>query len=538
MVHHLSVRALGILVALFLVFGFGTPEVAYAQSCPAGAHSSGVIPAGTRVKVVALSSSDAYYASRGTIVGKVGRVDKMDPTGSGRDCWYGGQFTGDDGSSHYFYQAAFEVLGSGGGGGAGCPSGAYTGSSLSSGTRVKVLTVSSNDAYYSTRGTVEGKVGRVDGSWSQTGSPCWFAGQFYGDDGSSFYFYQAAVQAVSGAAEATSGNTCPSGSATSNMAEGTRVEVLGVHSDDAYYSNRSSIVGLQGVVSGDLHSNDGCWMGGGFTADNGTYYYFYKAAVRKLSGSGAVAAGTSCPSGSYTGSPPTAGTRVRVLTVSKDDAYFGTKSAIEGKVGRTDGAWSTTGSGCWYAGQFYGDDGSSFYFYQAALEVLGSGAPAAAASCPPGAATSGFAEGARVRVVGIHPDDAYHPTAASIIGAVGKVSGDLHSNDGCWMGGGFTADDGTYYYFYKAAVVGLGAGGTPTVTGERFMGPNVTRGRKFRIVALHPDDAFYDDRASIIGKSCSATDAMAAQEKGWYSGPARCTDGSEYYFFKVGVIVE
>ena len=36
---------------------------------------------------------------------------------------------------------------------------------------------------------------------------------------------------------------------------------------------------LSGVVDGDLHSNDGCWYGGGFIADDGQDFYFYKGDI-------------------------------------------------------------------------------------------------------------------------------------------------------------------------------------------------------------------------------------------------------------------
>ena len=38
---------------------------------------------------------------------------------------------------------------------------------------------------------------------------------------------------------------------------------MGLHPDDAFYGDRSEVVGLTGQVSGDLHVNDGCWLGGG-----------------------------------------------------------------------------------------------------------------------------------------------------------------------------------------------------------------------------------------------------------------------------------
>jgi hypothetical protein len=246
-------------------------------------------------------------------------------------------------------------------------------------------------------------------------------------------------------------DSCPPGANTATLSEGTRVKVLAIHSEDAYHSDAVRIIGTQGKVSGDLHSNGGCWMGGGLTADDGTYYYFYKAAVEVIS-------------------------------------------------------------------------------YEAV--------PVTGAACPPGANTAALTAGTRVKIVALHPDDAYHSDSARIIGTVGAVADDLHSNDGCWMGGGFNADDGNYYYFYKAAVTVLGSPTTVTPTGERFMGASLSAGQKFRIVALHPDDAYYPDRVSILGKHCHVGDTMNNQGPGWYSGQAYCDDGTDYYFFKVGVVLE
>ena len=103
---------------------------------------------------------------------------------------------------------------------------------------------------------------------------------------------------------------------------------------------------------------------------------------------------------------------------------------------------------------------------------------------------------------------------------------------------GFNADDGNYYYFYKAAVTVLGSPTPVTPTGERFMGASLSAGQKFRIVALHPDDAYYPDRVNILGKHCHVGDTMNNQGPGWYSGQAYCSDGTDYYFFKVGVVLE
>jgi len=70
------------------------------------------------------------------------------------------------------------------------------------------------------------------------------------------------------------------------------------------------------------------------------------------------------------------------------------------------------------------------------------------------------------------------------------------------------------------------------------MGSTISTGQKFRIVALHPDDAYYPDRVNILGKHCSAGAQMNNQGPGWYSGEVDCDDGTDYYFFKVGVVLE
>jgi len=544
-----TVKALLVpLAALLLALGLASPVSAWAQACPQSAYQGGTVAEGTRVRVVAISPGDAYYPQRDAVVGKTGRVDRMDPSGSNTDCWFGGQFHGDDGVDRYFYQVALQMLPASG---SACPAGAYTGAAITSGTRVRILTVSAEDAYSKNRYTVEGKVGKVDGTWKKSGSPCWYTGQFYGDDGTSFYFYQASVQVM----DASGAGMCPAGSAIADVPEGARVKVLALGKDDAYYADKDRIVGVTGKVTDALHPNDGCWMGGGVTADDGTYYYFYKVAVQEVDGQpsgvvgGIVGGDTECPQGSYLGDPPPFGARVQILALSDKDTYYSARGQVEGKAGRVDGVWTRVGSSCWYGGQFQADDGSMFQLNQAAVKVLQTSQQttnAAAASCPPGSATGVLADGTPVKVLAVHPEDSYYQDSARITGETGKVTGDLHPQDGCWLAGGFTADDGTYYHFYKAAFVPVSqpAEAPPATTpapapaAQRFMGGSIPNGQRFRVVAIAQDDSYYAKRASIIGKHCTATAVMPSQEPGWYSGPTKCTDGSTPYFFKVGVVFE
>ena len=77
-------------------------------------------------------------------------------------------------------------------------------------------------------------------------------------------------------------SSCPADASTATeFADGARVVLLAIHSDDAYAgSEYESSMPLAGRVDGDLHNNDGCWFGGGFVGDDGTDFYFYKAAFR------------------------------------------------------------------------------------------------------------------------------------------------------------------------------------------------------------------------------------------------------------------
>ncbi|MBW1877254.1 MAG: hypothetical protein JRI25_03605 [Deltaproteobacteria bacterium] len=76
--------------------------------------------------------------------------------------------------------------------------------------------------------------------------------------------------------------TCPASAATGeSFADGARVVLLGIHTDDAYAGSEwESKMPLGGKVQGDLHNNGECWFGGGFLGDEGTDFYFYKAAFK------------------------------------------------------------------------------------------------------------------------------------------------------------------------------------------------------------------------------------------------------------------
>ena len=73
-----------------------------------GARSYASLPAGERVRIVDLSTEDAYYSDKSTIVGRECTLDTE--SSYNEDGWHGGAVKcGSD--SYYFYKAAYEDLG-------------------------------------------------------------------------------------------------------------------------------------------------------------------------------------------------------------------------------------------------------------------------------------------------------------------------------------------------------------------------------------------------------------------------------------------
>jgi len=81
-----------------------------------------------------------------------------------------------------------------------------------------------------------------------------------------------------GGALSTDGS-CPAGTTTSTISNGSRATLVALHPDDAYFdATFNASLPISGVVTGEMTPNDGCWIGGPFEGDDGTTYYFYKGA--------------------------------------------------------------------------------------------------------------------------------------------------------------------------------------------------------------------------------------------------------------------
>lgn len=76
---------------------------------------------------------------------------------------------------------------------------------------------------------------------------------------------------------------------------------------------------------------------------------------------------------------------------------------------------------------------------------------------------------------------------------------------------------------------------SPTVAPKEALRRAATSGEAVRIVAVSPEDAFYTEADSLIGRNCYPTEAMRYQEDGWQGGPMTCRDGQSYYFYKAAL---
>ena len=162
----------------------------------------------------------------------------------------------------------------------------------------------------------------------------------------------------------------------------------------------------------------------------------------------------------------------------------------------------------------------------------------------PGAPSSGaratqmVPKGSTVKIVDIHSEDAYFSDKGSIIGKTCTLDDDSSFKDGEWHGGPVTCGSDSYY-FYKAGYELLSAAAAAPVsapTGGRATS-QVKKGSTVAIVDIHSEDAYFSDKGSIIGKTCTLDDDSSFKDGEWHGGPVTCGSDS-YYFYKAAYQVK
>lgn len=160
-----------------------------------------------------------------------------------------------------------------------------------------------------------------------------------------------------------------------------------------------------------------------------------------------------------------------------------------------------------------------------------------------------IADGTGVKIVEVGKDDAYVEDSATIVGLICKVDIDLHASGQGYFAGSTRCADGSSYYFYQVRVEPAEAPPEtalppasppmqdlppPALTGISH-GQTVAEGATFVIVALSTEDAFYEDSATLVNQSCTATSPLTETGSGLYGGNAKCSDGEDYTFYQVSI---
>ncbi len=247
---------------------------------------------------------------------------------------------------------------------------------------------------------------------------------------------------------------CPSGAASNDFAQGDKVKIVGISLDDAYIGDAKSIVGLSATIGTDFSHKEGCWYGGNLVCSDGTTRYFFRVAIaassKKLAATKTDPNGA-CPSGAVSGTVFNEGDNVRIVGISKDDAYVSDASSIVG-LSATVGTEFSYKEDCWYGGNLVCSDGTTRYFYRVA--IAGNAAKTKKSGCPSDAATgTSFPKGSRVTVVGISPEDSYYKDGDRLIGKTYIVGDDFRYSEGCYYVGNLKpVDGGSNYFFYRVAI--------------------------------------------------------------------------------------
>ena len=124
------------------------------------------------------------------------------------------------------------------------------------------------------------------------------------------------------------------GRSMSSLPAGERVTILDVSSEDAYYADRYGMIGKSCTTQEYTSFKDGGWHGGSVRCADGTDYYFYKAALRDDgydTNFGSGSSGYAVPPAGVALSAVPIATRVKIVDLSPEDAYYPDKATIVGK---------------------------------------------------------------------------------------------------------------------------------------------------------------------------------------------------------------
>lgn len=468
------------LILFFLMFSTFTFSV-FAQD---------KITKGSSVKILEVAKSDSYYADRADFVGK--DATALSELTKGKDGFYSGTLETSSGRTVFFTDVKVSVNNSSVK--SKTDSGSeFSGTTISKGTKFKVLEVSSEDSYYSDRKQIEGQTGTSKSNYT-IDNDGYTSGSVELDNGKSYYFYKVKLGKVMSSTSSTPAPGLSSSTLktpkfiTGTIKKGTSVYVAEISPDDSYYSDRFNIVGRKGKVDkNDMTMKEDGYYAGDFMYDDGSTAYFYKAKfskepVEKLiktdndndakknntdddwdlfldtpssSSKSSDADGQKIWDAAKNDADINEGDKVEVTAVSPEDSYYEDRDEYVGKTGVAGNDLDYNEEDGGYGGSVKLDNGSSPYFYLVKLKKIGdsnSTSSKTSTSSSTSSDASSIAKGTRVQVVDLDPDDSYYSSKNKYVRKVGKVADGLSSQgNGCYSGK-IVFDDGTDAYFYKVKV--------------------------------------------------------------------------------------
>lgn len=241
----------------------------------------------------------------------------------------------------------------------------------------------------------------------------------------------------------------------------------------------------------------------------------------------------------FSGPKITKGTALKVVEVSRDDAYFPDTAKIVGQSCTAEDTLQNNG------GDFFGGSvrcsGGSYYFFKAAFELSGAMAPEAPVAAVPGPAGTPTSlalipVGSTVKIVAFSSEDAYYP-GTTYLGQTCVIETEgLRDNGGGFYGGPASCGpkkDSFYFYKVRVELVALGSGAItgPALPGARATGATIPGGSRVRIVEIDPGDAYFPDAAKIVGQSCVVKTELHNNGGNFYGGDAECGPKKDYYYF-------
>ncbi len=444
------------------------------------AFSDTKILKGAKVKILEIAKSDSYYEERATFLGKTATA-LVDLT-SGKDGFYSGTLEIDGTSRTCFFTDVKVVKTEASQSSASTDTKSAFSGSIPSGTKFKIIEISTEDSYYSDRSEIVGKTGTTSGSLT-VDDDGFTSGSLSTDDGKSYYFYKvklgksdAKVSTTSTVAAKTATTVAstakPVKYITGTIKKGTTVYVADISPDDSYYSDRFDLVGKKGQVDkSDMTMKEGGYYSGDFKYADGSTGYFYKAKFSKEPVAKLEKTEDS-KSDSKSGYDYTEwdkavndpdiqdGDRVEIVAVSPEDSYYDDKDDYIGKQGYVSNL-EPDDLEDGYGGDIELDNGSKPYFYLVKLKKISGSSVASSSSGTSSSSTtssssssspSKIERGTKVVVTDLDKDDSFYTSKDKYVGKTGRVAEGLNSQgNGCYSGK-IVFDDKSDAYFYKVKV--------------------------------------------------------------------------------------